>query len=460
MQIVVEHKGGIVLSVQGADPNHPDLVGSKVFPALFELSGSYPNANLVWIEQQWRPYSNPECLDHLDHPWHMISYHPGSEDHIHDAVAYVEDSPFVSIDNKVSYPTWKMSPAVGAVKAQVLAANRDAWQSSSDELGYALNSFAKQGQKQGLFCYSEPSLLKGIAPDPSRDGSASMDTLFRFVRQHYRTRWIGLLLLNLWVYERRLPLTSLLKVLFHPSRMKWPVQVELPTPVAEPAPQAIEVVIPTIGRASYLKDVLKDLAAQTLLPQRIWLMEQTALEGQASELDYLAESWPFKIEHRLLFPPGACRARNLALAGIRGQWVFLADDDIRLEPDFLSRAIQFMTFNRIQASTFSCLQQGETEGVEQPVQWGAFGSGCSLVRSRALDGIHFDPALEFGYGEDKDFGMQLRRSGVDVFYQPQIRLLHLKAPMGGFRQPIKKPWESGTIIPKPSPNCALFQDEA
>jgi GT2 family glycosyltransferase len=39
--------------------------------------------------------------------------------------------------------------------------------------------------------------------------------------------------------------------------------------------------------------------------------------------------------------------------------------------------------------------------------------------------------LNFGYGEDNDFGMKLRNQGHDVSYLPKPQILHLKAPMGG-----------------------------
>jgi hypothetical protein len=59
--------------------------------------------------------------------------------------------------------------------------------------------------------------------------------------------------------------------------------------------------------------------------------------------------------------------------------------------------------------------------------------------------------LEFGYGEDTDFGMQLRNKGFDIIYFPEIRILHLKAPMGGFRIKVKQLWDDEKIQPKPSP---------
>jgi GT2 family glycosyltransferase len=63
--------------------------------------------------------------------------------------------------------------------------------------------------------------------------------------------------------------------------------------------------------------------------------------------------------------------------------------------------------------------------------------------------------LEFGYGEDVDFGMQLRNLGVDVVYMPDLKILHLKAPVGGFRSTFKLAWLNDEIQPKPSPTIML-----
>ena len=65
--------------------------------------------------------------------------------------------------------------------------------------------------------------------------------------------------------------------------------------------------------------------------------------------------------------------------------------------------------------------------------------------------------FEFGFGEDADFGMQLRNIGIDVLYFPNPEILHLKAPMGGFRTKPVLAWHSDAIQPKPSPTVMLFK---
>ena len=65
--------------------------------------------------------------------------------------------------------------------------------------------------------------------------------------------------------------------------------------------------------------------------------------------------------------------------------------------------------------------------------------------------------FEFGFGEDADMGMQLRNNGYDVLYISTTTILHLKAPIGGFRtKPILR-WQEDEIQPKPSPTVMLYR---
>jgi hypothetical protein len=78
-----------------------------------------------------------------------------------------------------------------------------------------------------------------------------------------------------------------------------------------------------------------------------------------------------------------------------------------------------------------------------------------VVKANRLKGLKFDMRFEFGYGEDVDFGMQLRNKGVDIIYLPFPEIKHSKASIGGFRTKFKHPWEGGALLPKPSPTVML-----
>jgi GT2 family glycosyltransferase len=222
----------------------------------------------------------------------------------------------------------------------------------------------------------------------------------------------------------------------------------------------VDVIIPTISRKDFLYDILKDLKAQTYLPTKVIIVEQNPVKGSASELDYLTtEEWPFEIRHIFTHQIGACNARNIALKQITSEWVFFADDDIRIGSNFMQSAFEQIAVFGIKGVTFRCFQKGEKQIYSRIAQWGTFGSGCSLVSSDSIKNCNFKLGYEFGFGEDADFGMQLRSTGCDVLYFPEPEILHLKALSGGFRTKPILQWQNDSIQPKPSPTVMLYQLE-
>jgi glycosyltransferase involved in cell wall biosynthesis len=318
-----------------------------------------------------------------------------------------------------------------------------------------LNYIAKKGIQKGLLCYSNPNLLKSNHPKINKDTISNIQ-LFRFIKSNYKYRWVWLYQINQLVYHKKLFIFSLFSSFFY---KKINISVKLPkiefSKDRSKENLTIDVLIPTLGREKHLKQVLLDLSNQTLMPTRIIIIEQQAVENSSSTLDFLEENWPFEIDHTLIYQLGVCNARNLALNKVSSDWVFFADDDIRLNSDFLESSFKYIKKYKAKAVTLSCLQKNEIEKLDEVIQWSTFGTNATIVKSEYIKDIVFDMALEFGYGEDFDFGMLLRNSGVDVLYIPFVKMLHLKAPTGGFRKKIKKDWETEVIQPKPSPTVMV-----
>ncbi len=422
--------------------------------ALFLLSKKYIDSILVWCHNNQKDNINFETLKSAFHLKNMMMSYVDNH-YLPDQIGYVEDSPFLKFNKAEKYPTWLMSSQVGAIYANQLIKFKDVI-SAKNDFDYALNSIAKLGMVKGLFCYSEPRLLKDSRIKQTNN-KANTSKLFKFVKQHYKTRWIFLLLINLIWHEKRVPFLSALNSFFF-KRIKTNVHFGL-----EPLLQikggedpTIDVLIPTIGRKKYLYDVLKDLKAQTLLPKQVIIVEQNPDNESSSDLGFIKkETWPFKIVHKFIHQTGACNARNLALRSISSKYVFFADDDIRFKENVLKDAIDFMSLNKINATTLSCLRPTDKVVFTTIFQWPSFGSGCSIVKKEALKGTKFNMAFEYGFGEDADFGMQLRNNSVDIIYYPKVNLTHLKAPIGGFRFKHTHPWEIKKNQPKPSPTVML-----
>lgn len=436
--------------------------GKNIAETLFEIATLFPEELVIWCHFDLKSnlnFSEFEAIFH--HQKIMASYSPLQNSFLSEAIGYVEESPFININKKVTYPTWLMSSCVGGIQASVLLAFKEQIKVSHN-FEYFLHSLAKLGMPKGLLCYSEPKLLKGIS-NKNKINKDSNFVLFRFVKQHYRANKVFLLFLNLFLYERKIVLLPFIFSLFYFQRnlknnFLENIKVQSAKKVVELG--TIDVIIPTIGRKEYLYDVLKDLSKQTHLPEKVIIVEQNPNANSVSDLDYLNnETWNFEIKHIFTHQAGACNARNLALSEVKSEWVFMADDDIRIDNEFLNEIFLKIKQCGNNAITIACYEKGYSINKKHKIQmqWGTFGSGCSIVKNEFLKGTKYNKGFEFGYGEDSDFGMQLRNSGTDILYFPKPEIIHLKAPIGGFRIKPVLAWQNEIIQPKPSPTVMLYK---
>jgi GT2 family glycosyltransferase len=458
--IVVYHNKGRITRVESAADKSILFGGKKTIAyGLMQLAIQFPESKLVWCHED---YQNQICIAEVSELMHhqkmMLSYNLSDVNYLGNRIGYIEDSPFINVNKKVTYPTWQMSSLAGVIHASVLLLFKDKIKFDSD-FDFYLNSIAKVGMPLGLLCYSEPKLL--TIPSNKVPSKASIFVLFKFVKLHYKTRWVFLLLLNMVVYEFRLPFLAFIYSLFYKNRNRHSITlVGIPVQsnrhVVDRA--TIDVIIPTIGRKNYLHDVLKDLAKQTHLPVNVIIVEQNPEAGSISELDYLQkEAWPFNIKHTFIHQAGACNARNLALSQVESEWVFLNDDDNRLDCDLIEKTFAKITEYGTTVVSNSYLKLNEIKTNNCINQAAIFGSGNSFLKTDLLNKVSFNMGLEFGYGEDSDFGMQLRNLGTDVIYFPEPSILHLSAPIGGFRTKPKLRWHNDSIQPKPSPTIMLYR---
>lgn len=428
--------------------------------ALLAIAAQYPEEWIIWCHLENKDTLNTKSFpDLLHHRRRMISCGAAIVPFLSPSIGYIEDSPFLKINPTESYPTWCMSSAVGAIHASVLLTfGNDI--TITRGFDYFLNSLARKGQAAGLCCYHEPLLLQGT-PDQNTVQKANSLLQYAFVKEHFKSQWLFFLLMCHLRYEKKVPLLACLHAFLFVKKREIIIDLtSIPIQSSKDLVEnfEIDVIIPTLGRKEYLYDVLKDFSKQTMLPQKVVIVEQNPDLTSGSELDYITTaSWPFPIEHNFIHQTGACNARNLALAKTTTNWVFLFDDDNRFESDLLEKIAEAIKETGSHCINMSYLQKGEVEKHKTYKQWETFGSGCSVVHRNIINDASFDMALEHGYGEDVDFGMQIRNLGYDVIYAPHIHILHLKAPIGGFRSLPTFPWENDAILPKPAPQILFHR---
>ncbi|HBO28538.1 MAG TPA: glycosyltransferase family 2 protein [Leeuwenhoekiella sp.] len=424
-----------------------------VSAACFLLAETFPDELLVWVHEDFKFELDLDFVKGHPVNTEMLSYTANKPLMVSEEMGYVDQSVFFRIQPNVKYPTWLMSGSVGSISCKTLNHFRSFLPMYAN-FDLFLCVLAKVGMAKGLRAYSEPRLIKRT-DDSGISFSKSTNATYSAIGALFGKKWLLLFELQRLIYSRKMNPIQLAKTYLTKS-ISYAVIPNLKIDDANRSEAELrlcyDIVIPTLGRKEVLKQTLEDLAEQSLLPTCVIIIEQNPNTASESQLDYLHNvSWPFDIKHTFTHQTGACNARNLALDQVEADWVFLADDDLRIPNDFLQSANSFIQNEKPQAFTVSCLQHGEVEQEDTVIQWPSFGSGCSFVKESALENVRFDLALEHGFGEDADFGMLLRRSGVDILYNPFLRLLHLKAPVGGFRKSVDKPWQGENLSPKPAP---------
>lgn len=453
--ILLIHKiGGRIVEVR--KDGEPMSVSANPCITLWHLAEKFPEEKILWVENDLKEYLDPGLAEkRIFHERIMVSYAVNSK-FLPESIGYVDQLPFININPEIKFPTWRMSSDVGGIKGKTLLSFKEEFKGIRN-FDLLLNSIAKVGQQNGLFCYSDPGLLQLNKLPKTANARAEEAELFSFVHCHYKTIWVYVLFFCLIRYENRVPLTAFLKAFFDKRFFGKVIDIPEITQTAEVNDASIDVIIPTVGRSKYLQQVVKDLSRQSLLPKRVIIVEQNPAPDSTSELvQMLGQEWPFEISHIFTHEAGACRSRNKALKEVKSDWVFFADDDIRMNREVLENVIQEAVRLDVECLNLNCKQEGEKTVFKKIKQWGSFGSGTSLVKSHFALQHEFSEVFEHGYGEDADYGMKLRNSGCDIIYHPDLELLHLKAPVGGFRKKPVLEWEKENPQPKPSPTLMIL----
>lgn len=459
--IVLVHNFKIVTSIldEALQPIEITVLNKTILETLKNIASQYPEILVVWCHETLVKGLNIEAFSKVFHHKRILAfYNPKAQDYLPKQIGYVERSFYLKINKNVTFPTWITSSLVGGINTVVLNTLKPHL-NYNVSFDYFLIALAKRTMIEGLFCYSEPRLIKNNTFLQIEMPKATKQELFKFVKQHYKWVWIVFLTWSYAIYERKTTIFSLFRSLFYKQLNQ---ELDLETIDIKSSRQQIElktidVIIPTIGRKQHLYNVLKDLTKQTHLPKNVIIVEQNTQQNSVSELDYLTtQNWPFSIKHEFTHQSGVCNARNIALSKVESEWAFLADDDIRFDFDFFETSLSIIKKNGISVLNYLCLQPHQKQTYFKMHQTSIFGSGSSLVKSSIIKNLQFNTAYEFGFGEDSEFGMQLRNKGEDVVFIPNLKITHLKVPIGGYRTKIKQLWEAENIQTKPSPTVQLL----
>ncbi len=243
----------------------------------------------------------------------------------------------------------------------------------------------------------------------------------------------------------------------------------------------VSLVIPTMKRQKYTQLLLEDYKNQTYQISQVVIVDATPKEERDSNY-YKQENFDFKVDVKWQTTKGSCRARNEAIETCTGDYIIFADDDIRIQPNFVENHIRLLqTYNADACNGLDIMAENVHQDLTDLAnkleklgdnRWkvgatASFSNANSCVkREWVTKTIGNDINFDGGYGEDSDYGLRLIKEGAKVLFNPFSANLHLKPPVGGYRwwgtqakvigkKRKQQPWELDKpvkyIRPVPSP---------
>ena len=219
----------------------------------------------------------------------------------------------------------------------------------------------------------------------------------------------------------------------------------------------VSVIIPTLNRYKYLKDVLKDLELQDYTNFEVIVIDQSA-PFQAEfynhfNLDLKAE---YQEEKALWL------ARNKAINQSKGDYILLFDDDSRVEKDWISQHLKTLDFFEADISSGVSISK---VGDKTPAHYAYFkisdqlDTGNVLLKRDIFKKIGlFDRQFEKQRMGDGEFGLRAFLNGYKNISNPYAKRLHLKVGSGGLRE--MGSWDAfrtkNLFQPRPIPSVLYF----
>tara|TARA_R110001583_G_scaffold104877_1_gene252293 strand:+ start:134 stop:1462 length:1329 start_codon:yes stop_codon:yes gene_type:complete len=195
----------------------------------------------------------------------------------------------------------------------------------------------------------------------------------------------------------------------------------------------VSVIIPTLNRYEYLKDVLLDLEQQDYTNFEVIVVDQS----EPFHKEFYSN---FKLNIKLIHQKEKALwlARNTAIKTSKSDYLLLFDDDSRVEKDWISNHLKCLDFFKAAISSGTSIS---VVGAKVPDSYAYFkisdqlDTGNVLIKRSVFKKIGlFDRQFEKQRMGDGEFGLRAHLAGYLNVSNPKAKRLHLKVETGGLRQ--------------------------
>lgn len=194
----------------------------------------------------------------------------------------------------------------------------------------------------------------------------------------------------------------------------------------------ITVIIPTLNRYVYLKDVLRDLEKQDYKNFEVIVVDQS----EPFQKDFYKA---FDLDLKVIYQKEKALwlARNSAIKNAKGTLIALSEDDVRVRSDWLTQHIKCLDFFKAHISAGVFYPQGSSIPKERSFFTVAsqFATGNALLFKDVFRKIGlFDRQFEKQRMGDGEFGLRCYINGFKSISNPFASCIDVKASTGGLRQ--------------------------
>lgn len=288
--------------------------------------------------------------------------------------------------------------------------------------------------------------VKGIIAD-EKDGleteniSPNLTDEYIFIRRHFNPVWVVFVILvrlvelNNPFKEARAFLSSIgiRRINVYGKTKDWkPLLKVFKSSLLEKKPK-VSVIIPTLNRYRYLKDVLEDLEKQDYKNFEVLVVDQSEPFDADFYNGYNLDIKVWYQEEKALW-----LARNTAIERSAGELILLFDDDSRIEADWITSHIRCLDYFQADISSGVSIS---AVGAKVPetyshYKWGdQIDTGNVLLKKEIFRKIGlFDRQFEKQRQGDGEFGLRAYLEGYKNISNPDAMRLHLKVADGGLRQ--------------------------
>lgn len=195
----------------------------------------------------------------------------------------------------------------------------------------------------------------------------------------------------------------------------------------------VSVIIPTLNRYTYLKDVLKDLEKQDYKNFEVIVVDQS----EPFNKDFYTD---LKLDIKIIYQKEKALwlARNTAIKKAKGDLLLLFDDDSRVDSQWIINHIKCIDYFKAAISSGVSISK---VGASVPKNYSFFriadqlDTGNVLIKKEVFKTIGlFDRQFEKQRMGDGEFGLRAYLNVYKNISNPYAKRLHLKVGTGGLRQ--------------------------